>query len=427
VIQGWKIVELGFVDLCGVLRGKIFPAEKLPNLIKGGYGFDGSSCGFAEVNDSDYLAVPDSKTRIELENGIEFFLCNVYKDGDRCLLDSRLVAEKIIEKLKEEGFEAKVGCEIEFYVVDSGLKLVDGGHYMDLTFGKLDQTMRLLIEKLMNAGLVSEFTHHEVGPSQYELTPKYSNPLGMGDIIISCKRFLKQYFALRGLMVTFMPKPFAGKPGNGLHIHLSLHMDGENVFRGEKERIPEVALNFIAGILEHAKGLTAFMASTVNSYKRLVPGFEAPIYICWGYGNRSAMIRIPVYKPKHINRIEIRTPDTACNPYLTIAAMLAAGLDGIKRGLEAPEPAKENLYHASLNELESLGIEPLPENLGEAVKYAESDSIFRSFLGASTVDRYLKIKSEEWSAYLKFLKENNLENSVNVITDWEIREYLVRS
>jgi len=290
-----------------------------------------------------------------------------------------------------------------------------------------------LVSALEASGLRVAFFHHEVGPSQYEMTLGEADPRGLADTVVLLKWAVRHWAWKKGLLATFMPKPFIDKPGNGMHIHLSLWRNGENATgpggrKGDGKRIfSEEGQAFLAGILSHARGISVLLSSTVNSYKRLMPGFEAPIYVCWGMGNRSALVRIPEHDAARGRlHIEVRSPDPACNPYLALAGLLTAGLKGIEEGLEAPEPVEENVYELREEELEHLGVEKLPSSLGEAVELAKKDGIIVEALGPKLAERYLALKEAEWRAYLRFLEESGATEQPTGITSWELEEYLER-
>ena len=430
-----RVVVPLFTDPLGGLRCKVFPADRLEDLIKEGYGFDGSSCYFCTVNDSDLLALPDPATRLELDGHV-LFVCDIYKAGERYELDPRLALERALARLAEAGLSAVSGAEMEFYLLktSSNPAPIDPGRYMEPVLAGSTQGLLFdLVRSLEASGLKVVFFHHEVGPGQYEVTLMKSGPKELADKIVLFKWVAKHRAAKNGLTATFMPKLFIDKPGNGMHIHLSLAKGGASVMgpggkKGDGKRIfSEVGASFLAGILAHAKALSVLLSPTVNSYKRLMPGFEAPIFICWGMGNRSAMVRIPEHDAARGSvRIEVRSPDPSCNPYLALAGLLTAGLKGIEEGLELPEPVEENVYELREGALEELGIEKLPADLGEAIEEAEKDPIIEEALGPSLARRYLALKKAEWEAYQRFLEEAGPE-AARTITAWELNEYLERA
>ncbi len=420
--------------IMGGVRCKYFPAEKLSSLLTSGYGFDGSSCGFCHVEDSDLLAMPDPATKVELD-GYTLFVCDIYKAGERFELDTRFALQKVLARVAEAGYGVVSGTEVEFYVLKntSSPEVVDPWRCMEPLY--THDVLSLLSEL---AGVVHqtvgiEFTHHEVGPGQFELTLKKDTPVGLADRITLAKWAIKYWVSKRGFTATFMPKPFIDKAGSGMHIHLSLSKDGRNVMgpggkRGDGKRIfSEEGASFLAGILAHARALAALMSPTVNSYKRLMPHFEAPIFVCWSIGNRSALVRIPEHDAARGDvRLEIRCPDPSCNPYLALAGLLTAGLKGLEEGLELPEPVDESVYKLKEEELEARGVEKLPANLDEAIELAKKDPVVREALGPRLAEQFFALKEAEWKAYLKFLEESGEEGEGRV-TSWELKEYLVRA
>ncbi|GAB6136409.1 hypothetical protein JCM16307_19580 [Thermococcus prieurii] len=269
-------------------------------------------------------------------------------------------------------------------------------------------------------GLVPEVLHHEVGKAQHEIDFRYDEALKTADNIVSFKYVVKAIAEMRGLYATFMPKPLYGYPGNGMHLHISLWKDGENAFIGE-DGLSETALHFIAGILKHAKALTALTNPTVNSYKRLVPGYEAPVYISWGYRNRSALIRVPAFWGNGA-RIEYRCPDPSANPYLAFSAILLAGLDGIKRKLEPSYYVETNVYEMGEEERSKAGIETLPGSLGEALEELKKDRVVREALGEA-YENFIAYKEREWSEYVTYLESRELPLETKKVTEWELERY----
>ena len=421
-------------DITGGVRCKLFPQEKLRDLLEKGYGFDGSSCGFCGVEDSDLLALPDPGTKVQVDS-YTLFICDIYKANRRFELDTRLALQKALSRYAEMGMGVTSGVEMEFYVVRSASEpeVIDPWRYMEPLFGHRVLSLLSELASRVHEAMEIEFTHHEVGPGQYELTLKKDGPVGLSDRITLAKWAIKYWVSKKGLTATFMPKPFIDRPGSGLHLHLSLNKGGKNITgpggdRSHGKRIfSEEGASFLAGILEHAKALAALMLPTVNSYKRLMPHFEAPIYICWGIGNRSAMVRVPEYDAARGDvRIEVRAPDPSCNPYLAFAGLLTAGLRGLEEGLELPEPVNKSAYELGEEELAGLGVEKLPSNLGEALEYAKKDPVFKEALGPALAERFIRLKEAEWKAYLKFLEESG-EEGEGRITSWELREYLERA
>ena len=422
--------------ITGGVRCKYFPAEKLRSLLERGYGFDGSSCGFCHVEDSDLLAMPDPATKVEVD-GYTLFICDVYKAGERFDLDTRFALQRALHRAAEAGFDVVSGTEVEFYVLrkasSNPLEVVDPWRYMEPLYTHEVLSLISELASVAHEAVGIEFTHHELGAGQFELTLEKSSPVKLADRITLAKWIIKYWVSKRGYTATFMPKPFMDRPGNGLHLHLSLARDGQNAMgpggrRGDGKRIfSEVGASFLAGILAHARALAVLMSSTVNSYKRLMPHFEAPIYICWSIGNRSALVRIPEHDAARGDvRLEVRCPDPACNPYLALAGLITAGLKGVEEGLELPEPVDESVYELKEEELEARGVERLPANLGEAIEIARRDPVVREALGPRLADRFLALKEAEWKAYLRFLEESG-EKGEGRVTSWELNEYLLRA
>jgi glutamine synthetase len=322
--------------------------------------------------------------------------------------------------MQDLGFDAfNVGPELEYFVFedDQGTQTIDEGGYFAMTAQDAATEVRNdTIAALESVGIPIEYHHHEVGPSQHEIDMRYAGALEMADHTITYRLIVKEVAAWHGYYATFMPKPLFGENGSGMHTHQSLFTDGRNAFfDGDDEwHLSDVGKAFIAGQLRHAREIAAVFAQWVNSYKRLVPGYEAPVYVAWSRRNRSALIRIPLYKPGHeqATRAEIRCPDPACNPYLTFAVLLHAGLEGIERGYELPEPIEKNLYHLTAELRRERGIVSLPETLGEAIDELAQSELARKALGPHIFDRYVELKRKEWDDYRVQL------------TKWELDRYL---
>jgi glutamine synthetase len=334
--------------------------------------------------------------------------------------DPRHVLRRAVMRARELGFDDFfVGPELEYYLFrDSrSTEPLDEGGYFDLTTLDAGSDVRrdtvLALEKL---GIDVEYSHHEVGPSQHEIDMRYSDAIKMADDCMTYRITVKEYAMKYGWHATFMPKPLFGQNGSGMHTHQSLFKDGRNAFydADDKYFLSDVGKAFIAGQLRHAREVCSIFAQWVNSYKRLVPGYEAPVYVAWSRRNRSALVRVPLYHPgkEKATRMELRSPDPACNPYLTFAALLQAGLEGIERGYELPEPMEKNLYHLSPDERRRLGIEQLPETLGEAIEITSESELVLRTLGEHIFNRYVEIKRQEWEDYRV------------QVTPWELDRYL---
>ncbi len=420
-------IQLIFVDINGVPKGMEIPAGRYEEAVEKGIAFDGSSIpGFQGIEDSDLIFKADPDTYAEVPwEGIARVYGYVYKDGKPYKADPRGVLKKTIEKLEKEGFKAYIGPEPEFYLFKKNgtweLHLPDGGGYFDLvTLDRAREVRRGIALYMPALGLVPEVLHHEVGNAQHEIDFRYNEALGTADNIVSFKYTVRAVAELHGLHATFMPKPLYGFPGNGMHLHISLWKEEENIFVGEGG-LSETALHFVGGILKHAKALTAVTNPTVNSYKRLVPGYEAPVYISWGYRNRSTLIRVPAFWGNGA-RIEYRCPDPSANPYLAFATILMAGLDGIKRKLEPEAYAETNVYEMDDTTRKKVGIETLPENLGGALEGLKRDRIVREALGGA-YENFVTYKEREWEAYVEYLESMNLPENTKKVTEWELERY----
>ncbi|AFL95113.1 glutamine synthetase [Thermococcus cleftensis] len=422
-----QFVQLIFVDMNGVPKGMEIPIGRYEEAVEGGIAFDGSSIpGFQGIEDSDLIFKADPSTYAEVPwEGIARVYGYIYKDGKPYKADPRGVLKRALEGLEKEGFKAYIGPEPEFYLFRKNgtweLQVPDGGGYFDLvTLDKARELRREIALYMQAFGLVPEVLHHEVGKAQHEIDFRYDEALKTADNIVSFKYLVKAMAEMRGLYATFMPKPIYGFPGNGMHLHISLWRDGENAFVGE-EGLRETALHFIAGILKHAKALAAVTNPTVNSYKRLVPGYEAPVYISWGYRNRSALIRVPAFWGNGA-RIEYRCPDPSANPYLAFSAILMAGLDGIKRKLEPEAYVETNVYEMSDEERSKAGIETLPGSLGEALEELKKDKVVREALGGA-YKNFIAYKEREWEEYVTYLKAKELPLETKKVTEWELERY----
>ncbi|NJE86081.1 type I glutamate--ammonia ligase [Thermococcus sp. CX2] len=422
-----RFIQLIFVDINGVPKGMEIPASRYEEAITEGITFDGSSIpGFQGIEDSDLVFKADPETYAEVPwEGIARVYGYIYKDGKPYHADPRGVLREALERLEKEGFKAYIGPEPEFYLFKKNgsweLHIPDSGGYFDLvTLDKARALRREIALYMPSFGLTPEVLHHEVGKAQHEIDFRFDEALKTADNIVSFKYIVKSIAEMRGLYATFMPKPLYGMPGNGMHLHISLWRDGENAFIGE-DGLSETALHFLGGILKHAKALAAITNPTVNSYKRLVPGYEAPVYISWGYRNRSALIRVPAFWGNGA-RIEYRCPDPSANPYFAFAAILTAGLDGIKHKTEPSAYVEENVYEMSEAKRSKLGIETLPESLGEALEELKKDRIVREALG-DAYKNFIRYKEREWEDYISYLEARELPLETKKVTEWELERY----
>lgn len=440
-----EFITLCFPDLIGILRGVTVPAGIAVKVINDGVGFDASSIpGFVGIWESDMVMKPDPNTFVRFpdyfyDHKVGGFLCNIYTpEGTPLKYDSRQICIKMEGKLRNQGIQPLAAAEPEFYLVKVSDGTVipvedhiyDHQRYFDIFPGRdLTEQYRMdLSATLITMGFNIERHHHEVGNSQNEITFKFSSATENADKILWYKVAAKAV-ALRkyGWIATFMPKPWSEKPGSGLHIHLSLKSlnSGENIFADVNDDyagISQTCRYFIGGLLEHSRALSAIVAPTVNSYKRLIPGFEAPVYIAWSKRNRSALVRIPEYYPKRLHeiRVEYRCPDPLCNPYLMYTAVFEAGMDGINKRIDPGDPIDENIYHLSEGKRRQLGIKTLPSSLKEALEEWHSDDICIKAFGRDIAEKYYELKMGEWAEYIR----NDSNPNPSKITKWEICKYL---
>ncbi len=421
--QNVVCIQLWFTDILGVLKCiSLTPAEFEVSLDEG-KGFDGSSItGFAELEESDIVAMPDTGTfRIlpwNTENGpVGRVFCDILNtDGSSYPGDPRHVLQKNLEKASGMGFEFLVGPEIEYFYFKSSKKpeVLDEGTYFDLIPNDLANNLRnWSVTALERLGIPAEATHHEVAPSQHEIDPSYSDAFSVADNIITMRFCIKEIAQKNGVFASFMPKPLFGHNGSGMHVHQSLFKDGKNAFYDAEDEyhLSAVARGFVAGQLAHIREFCSVVNQWVNSYKRLVPGYEAPVYSSWGQRNRSALIRIPGYRPgdERARRAELRNPDPACNPYLAFSVMLAAGLEGIEKGYRLPPPVEPNIYRMAEAERVTRKLTPIPENLFEAIKETSKSKLVKQALGEHVFTRFVENKMREWEEYRKQITKYEIE------------------
>jgi glutamine synthetase len=429
-----KFVRTQFTDINGTLKSTAITIEQFEDILDDGLGFDGSSIlGYTPINESDMILMPDPSTFAVLPwrpapNKVARVICDVYfPDGRRFEGDPRYVAQRAVEKAKEMGYIFNAGPELEFFLFQKESlpngrpNPVDHGGYFD--FHPLDLAedfRRDMIFALESFGIRVEMSHHEVAPSQYEVDFRFADLLTTADRMMTYKMVAKTIAHLKGYVATFMPKPLYGENGSGMHTHQSLWdiKENRNAFYDptmkRSDALSDVALYFIGGLLHHAKALSAIVAPTVNSYKRLVPGYEAPVYISWAHKNRSALIRVPEYYPgmEKAMRAEFRSPDPSANPYLAFAGMCIAGLDGIKNKMLPPEPVEADIYHMSKTERKEKKIGSLPSTLAEALFELEKDKVLQDSLGKHVYENFIKIKWDEWDEFRM------------QVTGWELEKYL---
>ena len=420
--RGIKFIRLWFTDVLGFLKSISITAQELEGAFVDGVGFDGSSIeGFSRIQESDMVAMPDPSTFQVIpwrsEGQVARMYCDIVEpDGAPFDGDPRFVLKRQLARAAERGFTFYVGPELEyFYFRDStGTEFLDRGGYFDETpLDVATDFRKRAVTYLEAVGIPVEAVHHEVAPSQHEIDLRYTDALSMADNVMTYRLTVKEAAQEFGVYATFMPKPVMGVNGSGMHTHQSLFEGDRNAFFDptDEHRLSKTGKAYIAGILRHAREITLVTNQWVNSFKRLVPGYEAPVYICWARRNRSALVRVPMYKPgkETATRIEFRSPDPACNPYLAFACMLAAGLAGIENEYELAPEASNNIYEMSEDERRAAGIESLPEDLYEAIGVAEKSELVRETLGDHVFEYLIRNKREEWDAYKAYVTPYELE------------------
>jgi len=426
-------LRLQFTDILGTVKNVSVPATQAEKAFTEGIYFDGSSIdGFVRIQESDMRLDPDPETFAVLpwRNGdsdggaAARLICDVVdtSTGEPFSGDPRGVLKDAIERAEEMGYNVNMAPEPEFFLFEEDedgratTKTNDAGGYFDLAPKDLASDVRRdIIYGLESMGFDIEASHHEVAQGQHEINFTYDDALSTADNVATFRSVVRAIAAEHDLHATFMPKPIARINGSGMHTHMSLFTeDGENAFHDEDDEfnLSDTAKSYLAGILEHAPAITAIADPTVNSYKRLVPGYEAPVYVAWSDRNRSALIRKPAARVPAASRIELRSPDPSCNPYLAFAAMIHAGLDGIERDLDCPDPVRENIYEFDEEKREEYGITTLPSNLGEAVEAFEEDEVITSAMGEHVTEKFVEAKSQEFGEYIV------------EVSDWELDRYL---
>jgi len=425
--MGVKFIRLQFTDITGVLKNVAITVEQLEKALDGELMFDGSSIhGFVRIEESDMYLRPDPDTFAVFpwrprDGAVARLICDIYNpDGSPFAGCPRNTLKRVLARASKMGFTMNVGPECEFFLfyTDSEgrptLRTHDQAGYFDLSPVDLgENARRSMVLTLEEMGFEIEASHHEVAPGQHEIDFMYSDALDVADKIITFKFVVRTIAQRHGLHATFMPKPIFGINGSGMHMHQSLFRDGQNAFYDPHDPLglSNVARYYIGGLLKHARALAAVTSPTVNSYKRLVPGYEAPVYISWAERNRSPLIRVPA-KRGASTRIELRCPDPSCNPYLAIAACLAAGLDGIEKKIEPPPPCNFNIYELTPEERRKLGIGSLPASLEEALLELAADEVIKGALGEHIYERFREAKQKEWEEYR------------TRVYPWEIEQYL---
>lgn len=425
-----KFIRLWFTDIFGQVKSFAIPDSELENALENGMGFDGSSItGYQSIEESDMIAIPDPDTFTILpwrpkEKSVARMICDIYQpEGEPYEGDPRYILKQALGRAKKAGFDHYfIGPELEFFYfkTDQITEVLDKGGYFDLTTLDVASDLRRdTILALEQMGVNVEYSHHEVGPSQHEIDMRYEDALKMADNVITYRVVVKEIAQKYGVYATFMPKPLFGENGSGMHTHQSLFRKDKNAFfdPNHSSHLSDTAKKFIAGQLTHAREMCAVFAQWVNSYKRLVPGYEAPVYIAWSRRNRSALIRVPVYHPgkEKAMRVEFRSPDPACNPYLTFATLLAAGLEGIEKEYALSNPVEKNLYDLDEEERKSLGVDSLPDSLGYAVALMEQSRLIKQALGDHIFTRFIKLKKKEWEDYRIQVTEHELKKYLPVL------------
>ncbi|RKY17146.1 MAG: glutamine synthetase [Planctomycetota bacterium] len=420
-------VEVWFCDLQGFLKSQAITPRELEHALYEGVGIDGSSIrGYMPIEASDMVAHLDPNTYALLPWRADYVVARLFADihhpdGSPFEADPRVILKNVLKQCADMGYTAYIGPEVEYFYFKTHNKpeVVDYCGYFDIMPDDEATKLRCrTIEVLEQMGVPVEKAHHEVAPSQHEIDLRYDEALRMADKVVTYRYVVKTVAKQHGVYATFMPKPLEGKNGSGMHTHISLFRNGRNAFFDPNDRyhLSDTGKHFIAGLLKHAPEITLLCNQWVNSYKRLVPGFEAPVYICWAQGNRSVLARVPIYKrgKEQAMRVEFRSPDSACNPYLAFAAIIAAGLEGVKNQHQLPQPFEKDVYTAALSEeeLAKYNIRQLPGSLIEAIQLAEKSALVRRVLGEHAFKQLLSIKKEEWN---RFRME---------VTQFELQEYL---
>jgi glutamine synthetase len=429
-----RFVRLWFTDVLGVLKSVAVAPAELEGAFEEGIGFDGSAIeGFARVFEADVLAKPDPSTfqvlpwRGESPGTARMFCDILTPDGEPSPADPRYVLRRALRRAADAGFAFYTHPEVEFFLLrdrpQKGLAVpppVDQGGYFDLTPHDVSHDFRRdAITMLEQMGISVEFSHHEVAPGQQEIDLRYADALTTADNIMTFRLVVKEVALQQGVYATFMPKPYTDQPGSAMHTHVSLFEGDRNAFYDPEDplHLSKVGRSFIAGLLRHSAEITAVTNQWVNSYKRLSWGGEAPSFVSWGANNRSALVRVPMYKPNkgQSTRVELRAPDSACNPYLTFALVLAAGLEGVQKGYELPPGAETDVSTLSRLEREALGIEALPDSLAAAIVQMEKSELVRETLGDGVFDYFLRNKRAEWDEYRRNVTQFELDRYLAIL------------
>lgn len=408
-----SFIQFWFTDVLGMQKIFSISPSELEEGMAEGMGFDGSSIeGFCRIEESDMLAIPDPTTFQLIpwrpsDRPVARMICDIYNpDGTPYAGDPRYVLKRMLDKVKDKGYTFNVGPELEFFYFagEKSTEYLDRGGYFDgLPVDRATDLRRQTIFALQDMGIRVEYSHHEVAPSQHEIDLRFDEALTMADKVMTYRTAVKEIARQNGVYATFMPKPVFGENGSGMHTHQSLFQESNNAFfdGNDKYHLSALCKHYIAGLMKHAPEITAICNQWVNSYKRLVPGYEAPVYVSWARRNRSAMIRVPMYKPgkEKATRIEFRSPDPACNPYLAFAVMLAAGLAGIEKKYKLSDPVEEDIYEMDEKARLRAGIVSLPGSLHEAIHLIESSSLVKETLGEHIFEKFIENKKLEWDRF----------------------------
>ncbi|MDK1030592.1 MAG: glutamine synthetase family protein [Planctomycetia bacterium] len=426
-----RFIRFWFTDVLGFLKSFAITADELEKGLTEGMGFDGSSIeGFARIEESDMIAMPNPGTfeilpwRPDEGAGVARMFCDILKpDGSPYEGDPRWALKRNLKRAADLGYTFYVGPELEYFYFRSSKgapETLDAGGYFDLTpLDAASDMRRDTVLALEEMGIGVEYSHHEVAPSQHEIDLRYLPALEMADAAMTYRLTVKEVAMQHGVYATFMPKPIFGQNGSGMHTHQSLFKGDKNGFfePTDEYQLSATGKAYIAGLLRHAREICSLVAQWVNSYKRLVPGYEAPVYISWARRNRSALVRVPMYKPgkEKAIRAEFRCPDPACNPYLAFAVMLAAGLRGVQENYELPEPVEEDIFKMSADERADRGIESLPGSLAEAIEETEASELVREALGDHILDKFIENKKIEWDNYRMHVSQYELDKYLPIL------------
>ena len=409
-----EFIRLWFTDINGILKSFAITQDELENALTRGMGFDGSSItGFQDIEESDMIAMPDTDTFVVLpwrpqENAVARMMCDIKTPGGKPYEgDPRYILRRALNKMEKMGFDHfYVGPELEYFYFKSSLRpepLDSGGYFDQNPLDVATNLRRETVLSLKRLGINVEYSHHEAASSQHEIDIRYDDALKMADNMVTYRLTVKEIAAKHGVYATFMPKPLNDDYGSGMHVHQSLFKGETNAFFNSDDQyhLSDEAKSYTAGVLQHSSEMISILAPWVNSYKRLVPGYEAPVYIAWSNRNRSALIRVPTYQPgrETSTRVEVRCPDPSGNPYLQLSVMLMAGLKGIEEGYELPEPMELNLYGLTDKERKAKQIQALPNSLEEAIKYMENSDLVRETLGNHSFERFISLKENECNEY----------------------------